>query len=189
MKMSNYKKILKMPLRVSLAVLLSGVLAKMFEWPYAKEIVLYSFIAIGVLYTIRFFQKNEKQFIDFTKLALVTFFSLYGIFTILEFPYTLFFLVLMAITFVMWFVMEGTAYFLDDDRRAKNSIYQILWNCALVVGTLGVISGSLLKILNWDYAVHILSIGLTIVAAYILKDVFVPESSKQDEQGNEGYQI
>ena len=189
MKMSNYKKILKMPLRVSLAVLLSGVLAKMFEWPYAKEIILFSFAVIGVLYLVRFIQKKEKQFIDYTKLTLVTFFSLYGIFTILEFPYTLFFLIIMAITFVTWFVMEGTAYFLDDDRRAKNSMYQILWNCALVVGTLGVISGSLLKILNWDYAVHILSIGLTIVVAYILKDVFVPESSKQDEHNSGEFQL
>jgi hypothetical protein len=141
------------------------------------------------LYAIRFIKKKEKQFIDFTKLALVTFFSLYGVFTILEFSYTLFFLILMAITFIMWFVMEGTAYFLDDDRRAKNTMYQILWNCALVIGTLGVISGCLLKILHWDYAVHILSIGLTIVAAYILKDIFVPEAPKQDEHNSEEYQL
>ena len=189
MKMSNYKKILKMPLRVSLAVLLSGVIAKMLEWPYAKEIILYSFAVIGVLYAIRFIKKQEKQFIDYTKLALVTFFSLYGIFTMLEFPYTLFFLILMAITFVMWFVMEGTAYFLDEDRRAKNTTYQILWNSALVLGTLAVISGCLLQILHWDYAVHLLSIGITIVVAYILKDVFVPETPKQDESGSEEYQL
>jgi len=185
--MSNYKKILKLPLRVSLAVLLSGILAKMFEWPYAKEIIFYGFAVIGILYVLRFFKKAEKQFIDYTKLALVSFFSLYGIFTILEFPYTLLFLILMAITFVMWFVMEGTAYFLDEDRRAKNTTYQILWNCALVLGTLAVISGILLRILHWDYAVHLLSVGITIVVAYILKDVFVPETPKHDN--HEEYQL
>lgn len=187
--MTKYKKILKMPLRVSLAVLLSGIIAKMFEWPYAQEIIFYGFVVIGVLYAIRFIKKQEKQFIDYTKLALVSFFSLYGIFSILEFPYTLFFLILMAFTFVMWFVMEGTAYFLDEDRRSKNTTYQILWNCALVIGTLAVISGSLLRILHWDYAIHLLSIGVTIVVAYILKDVFVPETPKHDEHNNEEYQL
>ena len=95
----------------------------------------------------------------------------------------------MAITFVMWFVIEGTAYFLDEDRRAKNTTYQILWNSALVLGTLAVISGCLLQILHWDYAVHLLSIGITIVVAYILKDVFVPETPKHDESGSEEYQL
>ncbi len=187
--MSIYKKILKLPLRISLAVLLSGILAKMLEWPYANEIILYSFSTIGVLYVIRFFNKREKQFVDYTKLVLVSFWSIYGIFTILKLPYTLFFLIIMAITFVLWFVLEGTAYFLDEDRRAKNSVAQILWNFALVIGTLGVISGCLLRILNWDYAVHLLSLGITIIAAYILKDVFVPESSKIDEHNNEEFQL
>jgi len=187
--MSSYKKILKMPLRVSLAVLLSGVIAKMLEWPYAKEIILYSFIIVGLLYATRFINKQEKLFIDYTKLALVTFFSLYGIFTILEFSHTLFFLILMTITFVMWFVLEGTAYFLDEDRRSKNTTYQILWNCALVLGTLAIISGCLLQILNWDYAFHLLSVGITVVVAYILKDVFVPETTHRDESSSEEYQL
>ncbi len=178
-----------MPLRISLAILLSGILAKMFEWPYAKEIILYSFSVIGVLYVVRFLKKPQKQFVDYTKLVLVTFWSIYGVLTILDFSYTLFFLIIMAITFVMWFVMEGTAYFLDEDRRSKNSSYQILWNFALVLGTLGVISGSLLRILNWDYSVHLLSLGITIVVAYILKDVFVPESPNSDQHNNEEFQL
>lgn len=187
--MSTNKKILKLPLRISLAVLLSGLLAKMLEWPYASKILLVAFAALGVLYSIRFFSKTEKGFIDYIKLVLVSFWSLYGVFTILNFPYTLFFLTMTSIAFVLWFVMEGTAYFLDQDRRAKNSLYQILWNCALVLGTLGVISGSLLKILHWDYALHILSLGITLIAAYILKDVFVPETPKEDEQNHEEYQL
>ena len=187
--MSTYKKILKMPLRISLAILLSGILAKMFEWPYAKDIILYGFAIVGILYVIRFLKKPQKQFVDYTKLALVSFWAIYGVLTILNFPYTLFFLILMAITFVFWFVMEGTAYFLDDDRRSKNSTYQIMWNFALVLGTIGVISGSLLRILHWNYAIHLLSISITIVAAYILKDVFVPESPKRDEHNNEEYQM
>ncbi len=187
--MSAYKKILKLPLRVSLAILLLGILAKMFEWPYAKDVILYSFSIIGILYVIRFFYKKQKQFIDYTKLVLVSFWSIYGVLTILDFSYTLFFLIIIAITFIMWFIMEGTAYFLDEDRKTKNTSYQILWNFALVFGTLGIISGSLLRILHWEYSIHLLSLGITVVAAYILKDVFVPENSSGDHHSNEEYQL
>jgi hypothetical protein len=180
--MSTDKKILKLPLRISLAILLSGILAKMLEWPYATKIILSGFATLGLLYVIRFISKSEKKILDYIKLVLVSFWSLYGIFTVMNFPFTLFFLTMTAIAFVLWFIMEGTAYFLDENRRSKNSTYHILWNCALVLGALGVISGSLLKILNWDYSLHLLSLGITMIAAYILKDVFVPESTKEDEE-------
>ncbi|TMM57117.1 hypothetical protein FEE95_11540 [Maribacter algarum] len=187
--MSTNKKILKIPLRISLAILLSGIMGKLFEWPYTSKILLSGFATLGILYTIRFFVKSEKHFLDYIKLVLVSFWSLYGVFTVLKFPYTLFFLTMTSIAFVLWFIMEGTAYFLDEDRRAQNTLYHILWNCALVLGTLSVISGSLLKILNWDYSLHLLSLGITMIAAYILKDVFVPETPKEDEHNHEEYQL
>lgn len=187
--MTPNKKILKLPLRISLATLLFGIISKMFEWPFATKILLVSFTALGVLYTIRFLGKTKKEFLDYNKFALVLFWSLYGIFTVLNFSYTLFFLTMTTVTFILWFIMEGTAYFLDEDRHVKNSLYRILWNFALVMGTLAIISGSLLKILNWDYSIHLLSLGITMVAAYILKDIFVPESSNNEEQNQEGFQL
>jgi len=180
--MSTNRKILKLPLRISLAILLSGIIAKMLEWPYASKILLTGFATLGLLYVIRFAFKTEKRFLDFIKLTLVAFWSLYGVFTVMNFPYTLFFLTMTAIAFVMWFIMEGTAYFLDEDRRTENTLYHILWNCVLVIGTLGVIVGSLLKILHWDYSIHLLSLGITLIMAYVLKDVFVPETPKEDEE-------
>jgi putative exporter of polyketide antibiotics len=187
--MFSNKKILKLPLRISLAILLFGLLAKMFEWPLATKTLLFGFASLGVLYVVRFIKKTDKEFLDYNKLALVSFWSLYGTFTVLNFPYTLFFLIMTALAFILWFVMEGTAYFLDEDRRTKNSLYHILWNFALVLATLGVISGSLLRILNWDYAIHILSIGITMIAAYILKDVFVPENPNDEEHNHEEFQL
>ena len=187
--MSNVKKILKLPLRISIAVLLFGMLAKILEWPYAKEVMLVGFSAIAMLYLFRFLKKSDKQFIDYTKLVLIVFWATNGIFRVLDFPYTLFFQIITAIAFVTWFIMEGTAYFLDEDRRAKNSIGQILWNCLLVVGTLGVIAGTILKVLDWDYAVHLLSLGITLIGAYVLKDVFVPSPPREEEPNNEEYQL
>lgn len=187
--MTAVKKVLKTPLRVSLVILLLGMTAKILQWPFAKEIMLFSFFAIGILYTIRFFKKAEKQYIDYVKLILVLFWTTNGLLRILDFPYTLFFQIVTAITFVIWFIMEGTAYFMDEDRRAKNTLSHILWNCTLVLGTLGVICGSLLKILHWDYSVHLLSLGITMVAAYILKDVFLPNSTEDEEGNNEEFQL
>ena len=187
--MSNVKKILKMPLRIAIAALLFGMLAKILEWPYAKEVMLFGFSAIGILYIFRFLKKKERQFIDYTKLVLIVFWATNGIFRVLDFPYTLFFQIITAIAFVTWFIMEGTAYFLDEDRRAKNSIGQILWNCLLVVGTLGVIAGTILKVLDWGYAIHLLSLGITLIGAYVLKDVFVPSEPREDEQNNEEFQL
>jgi hypothetical protein len=187
--MSNVKKILKLPLRISIAVLLFAMLAKILEWPYAKEVMLIGFSAIATLYVVRFLKKNQKQFIDYTKLVLIVFWATNGIFRVLDFPYTLFFQIITAIAFVTWFIMEGTAYFLDEDRRAKNSIGQILWNCLLVIGTLGVIGGTILKVLEWEYAIHLLSLGITLIGAYVLKDVFVPSQPREEEHNNEEYQL
>ncbi len=187
--MSTVKKKLKLPLRISIAVLLFGMLAKILEWPYAKEIMLLGFSTIGILYAIRFLKKAEKQFIDYTKLVLIVFWATNGIFRVLDFPYTLFFQIITAIAFVTWFILEGTAYFLDEDRRAKNSIGQVLWNCLLVAGTLGVIAGTILKVLDWDYAIHLLSLGITFIGAYVLKDIFVPAEPREEEQNNEEYQL
>lgn len=187
--MTPSKKILKLPLRISLATLLFGIISKMFEWPFSTKILLASFIILGLLYAIRFFKKTKKEFLDYNKFALVSFWTLYGSFTVMNFSYTLFFLTMTAIAFVIWFVMEGTAYFLDEDRHPTNSLYHILWNFILVIGTLGIISGSLLKILHWDYALHLLSLGITMVAAYVLKDIFVPESRNEDEQNQEEFQL
>ena len=109
--MTAVKKILKTPLRVSLVVLLLGMTAKILQWPFAKEVMLASFFAIGILYTIRFWKKIEKQYIDYVKLILVLFWTINGVLRILHFQYTLFFQIVTAITFVIWFIMEGTAYF------------------------------------------------------------------------------
>ena len=187
--MSNTKKILKLPLRISIVVLLFGMLAKILEWPYASKIMLLGFSTIGILYVFRFLKKSERQFIDYTKLVLIVFWATNGIFRVLDFPYTLFFQIITAIAFVTWFIMEGTAYFLDEDRRAKNSIGQILWNCLLVAGTLGVIAGTILKVLDWGYAIHLLSLGITLIGAYVLKDVFVPAKPGEEERNNEEYQL
>lgn len=107
----------------------------------------------------------------------------------LHLTYTIFFQIVIGLSFVTWFVMEGTAYFLDEDRRSKNQRIQVIWNFAMVVGALAIIAGSILNILNWGFAIPLLVIGITIIAAYILKDVFNSKKIDSGDPGNEEFQL
>ena len=181
------KKILKAPLRISVVFLLFGVIGRVMEWPYAAKVVITSFITIGLLYTIRFFKKESKLFIDYVKLVLIVFSTVNGLFEMMSFPYTIFFQIIIGATFVTWFVMEGTAYFMDDERRAKNTPLQIWWNIAMVMGTLSIIVGSLMKVLQWEYATPLLFMGILVVALYIVKDLF--KATEKKEATNEEFQV
>ena len=186
--MNNSKKVLKLPIRISLAVILFGIISKLLEWSFAKELLLVGFTCLSAFYALRYIKKAEKKFIDTTKFVLVLSWSINGVLQVLDLPFTLFSQILTAITFIIWFVLEGTAYFLDDDRNAKNSLSQIIWNGVLIIGSLVVISGGIMQFLEWDYSIHLLSLGITLIGAYILKDVFVPIESRDEEQNNEGLQ-
>jgi len=187
--MATAKKILRTPLRILIALFLVGILMQVLQLQYASELLFVSFIGIGVLYSIRFFKKQEKRFVDYVKLVLVVFWTANGIFRIMEFPYTIVFQVVIAVTFLTWFFLEGTAYFLDEDRKASNSMTQIIWNFALVAGTLAIIAGSLLNILQWAFAIPLLALGIIIVGAYILKDAFSNSKLEKTENNNEEFQL
>ena len=187
--MSTYKKILTMPLRLSIVVLLMGMLMKVLEWPMANQVMFLSFAVIGILYIFRFLKKTSRHFVDYVKMVLVFFWTTNGIFRIMDFPYTILFQVVIAISFVLWFILEGTAYFLDDDRKAKNTTNQLIWNFTMVAGTLAIIVGSILKILNWEFALPLLILGIVILAAYILKDAFKADKMAGEDRNNEEFQL
>ncbi len=182
--METNKKVLKTPLRVSLVALLIGMVLRMLDWPYAAGVLFTSFLAVGILYAIRFSQKGNKKPVAYVKMILVLFWTTNGLLRILDFPYTTVFQIGTAITFVIWFAMEGTAYFMDEDRKARNSIVEIFWNFTMVIGVLIIIGGGLMHLLEWEYSITTLTVGLTIVTAYILKDVFSPSKETTTNENN-----
>lgn len=185
----NTKRILTAPIRFSIGVLLLAMLGRALQWPYSGTIMLTAFSAIGILYGARFWKKSEKRFIDYVKLILVVFWTTNGILNILHFPYTLVFQIVIAVSFLIWFIMEGTAYFLDEDRKERNNLSQILWNCVMVGGTLAIICGSLLMVLQWDYALVVILGGVAVVFAYIVKDVFSVKAIEEEDRSNEEFQL
>lgn len=187
--MRTHKKVLKTPLRISLVALLLGMVMRMLDWPYAAGVLFTSFLVVGILYAIRFSKKENKQPVAYIKMILVLFWTTNGLLRILDFPYTLFFQIGTALTFVIWFAMEGTAYFMDEDRKAKNSMIEIIWNFAMVLGVLTIISGGLMHLIEWEYSTTTITIGLTIVTAYILKDVFSPIKEIEKDPQNQELQV
>jgi len=183
------KKILKAPLRISIALLLLGMIAKIMQWPYAAQVVIAGFFAIGILYSIRFWNKQPKLFIDYVKVVLIVFWSANGLFRMFNFEYTMFFQVITGAAFVTWFVMEGTAYFMDDDKRAQNTNVQIWWNIAMVMGTLSIIAGSLMKVIQWKFATPLLVSGIAMVALYIIKDLFSNPEIDENESSSSEFQL
>lgn len=187
--MSKSNKTLKTPLRISLACLVVGMFTRIINWPYSGGIILVSFLAIGILYAIRFAKKKEKKPVDYIKMILVLFWTTNGLLRIMDFPYTILFQIGTAISFIVWFAMEGTAYFMDNDKKSTNTLIEIGWNFAMVIGVLVIIAGGLMHLLKWDYSIPTLTTGLTIVTAYILKDIFNPTKKENKDNNNEEYQL
>jgi|TARA_R110002051_G_scaffold269806_1_gene330059 membrane protein implicated in regulation of membrane protease activity len=183
--MENSQKANKNLIRVALATLIIGFLMQILHWPYSAGIIFTSFAMILLLYAYRFSKKKEKKPIDIIKMALVLFWTTNGLLTILNFPYTLIFQLGTGFTFIAWFAMEGTAYFMDKKGKVKNSLSEIIWNFIMVIGVLTIILGGLMHLLNWNYAIPTLTLGLTIITSFILKDIFTTPKKNEDEANNE----
>lgn len=183
--MEKVKKTLKTQLRASVCTLLIGMVARALHWPYAAGIIFSSFAAILILYAIRFSKKSEKKSLDIIKMTLVLFWTSNGLLRILDFQYTIIFQIGTALTFILWFAMEGTSYFMDSDLKTKNKTTDVIWNMVMVVGVLTIIVGGLMHLLSWDYATITLTTGLCIVTTYILKDIFSPSKNQNEDANNE----
>ena len=59
----------------------------------------------------------------------------------------------------------------------------------MVAGTLAIIVGSILKILNWEFALPLLILGIVILVAYILKDAFKADKMAGEDRNNEEFQL
>ena len=168
--MAVVKKILTTPpLRVAIFAFISGNVTPNHALAVCKcsnDSLIYGY---WLLYPVRFIKKPVKGFLDYIKLILVVFWAANGVFRALDFAYTLFFQVIIAMSFSLWIILEGTAYFLDEDRKAKNSKSQMWWNLTMVIGTLAIIAGSLLNLLGWSFAIPMMIIGVASIIAFIYK--------------------
>ncbi|MEO0526649.1 MAG: hypothetical protein AAFZ89_05450 [Bacteroidota bacterium] len=169
----KHKKILKIPLRIGVGVLLMGILVKSLNWSsYSNHIIIGSLIGISILYSIRFLKKTKKTFLDYVKLILILVWSTNVMVSILHLPYEGILEIITFIAFLIWTVFEGTAYFSKGEDDKKISLDQILWNGIMVLGSLAIVAGIICRILYWSYSTPLLLLGFFLIAIYILKDTF-----------------
>jgi hypothetical protein len=179
--METEKKILRTPLRIAISLLIIGFLCKILHFTtLADPIILVSLFAIGLLYGLRFRKKSKKGFLEYNKLILVASWSLNGIFKILDISHNDFFQVMGSVAFIIWIIMEGTTYLVDDKEDDRSDIAYFMWNTMMIIGILAIIIGSLTKILEWEYATPTLITGSILVALYVLKDLLVQNLQKKE---------
>jgi hypothetical protein len=173
--MAATKKILGIPLKISLGVLLLGFIFKLLQWPFSFPLMVVSFITIPILYSVRFWRFPQKKFLDYVKMVMVTAWSVNGLFRLFQLPQTILFQILILTCLIIWIIMEGASYFMEERGHKKNPYHLFIWNGLMVVGIISIIAGGISKLLDWEYSLFPLLFGMLLIILYVMKDVFRKE--------------
>lgn len=179
--MESDKKILTIPLRVSMCFILVGFIFKILHWQLATTILTLAFASILVLYALRFWKKTKKNFLAYNKLILISFWAINGLIQIFHLPLALYTQIILVFSLILWAILEGTAYFSKENKNKKLNTSLIIWNSIMVLGSLAILSGGFLMLMEWDYALALLTIGVFLITIYIFKDVFAQEMREEKQ--------
>lgn len=166
-------KILTLPIRVALVILLFGVLFKVMHWPYATELMFNGGILLGVLYTIRFMYKTNKKQLDYVKLAFV----LLWLFNYLVQDFHFFNLPLVLeicplILFLWWFINEGLTYFNNRKFKIKGFV-RVIYYVLIGMTSFALFFGLLFKIQHWPYGSELFVSGIVLLNTILIVDYFL----------------
>jgi len=167
-------KKLRAPLRISISVLIAGLLFKIQHWPGANIIIVSSFSAIGILYLVRFIYKPQKKPIDYIKVILVLSWSINGVVTVLHLPYHVIFKLVTPATFLIWVFLEGLSYF-NEEKNMTQSKRQYILNGLYSVAVVLTMFGIIFKIMHWPGAVPVLIGGVGLAALSFFADMMLQE--------------
>ncbi|ALM06952.1 hypothetical protein SB49_03405 [Sediminicola sp. YIK13] len=147
----------------------------MLHWQLASTILTAAFVSILALYALRFWNKPKKTFLAYNKLILISFWSINGLIQIYHLPFALYTQIILVISLILWAILEGTAYFSKENKSNKLNTSLIIWNLIMVFGSIAIMSGGFFMLLEWDYALALLTLGVFLITIYIFKDVFAQE--------------
>lgn len=168
------RKNLKTLLIIAVSLTFIGFVLKILNLNFvADPLLVVSLAGICILYTLRYWKKKHKGFLATTKLILVGFWALNGISKIFDIRHTQFLEWIGTIAFLIWIIMEGTTYFVDDKNKDTSWTGHIIWNSLMVIGILAILTGFLARIIAWKYASALLVVGFVLVTSYILKDILL----------------
>ena len=166
------RKILTLPLRLGLIILILGALFKVMHWPYSKELMFIGAISIGVLYIIRFIYKKEKSKLDYVKLSLVImwlFYYLTQVFHLYNIPYIV--EICLVLLFFWWFTEEGVFYF-KNQKFKTNRFLKITYYLLIGITSFLLLFGMLFKTQHWPYGSLMFTLGVVLLCVILILDYF-----------------
>ena len=170
---SSPLKILTIPLRLSLIILILGALFKVIHWPYSQLLMGVGGVLIMVLYTIRFLYKKQKLRLDYVKLVLILLWIIsyvFKAFHFISFPYI--FDIIVLVLFIWWLAEEGFSFFIN--RKLKNNgTLKVFYYTLIIITICCLVFGVLFKIQHWPYGNIIFTFGMLLMTLVLIVDYFV----------------
>jgi len=163
-------------LRLSISIAIVGILFKILHWMYAGHILVVGCLGIGIFYSLRFYQKKPKALLDYFRLSMLIFFLFHYLIRVFHLPYDSIFRILFQLSFVLFLILYiRDVLFLKPKMTENNnpqdyvkSKIQALTYLLYGIATIGVVLGSLFKILHWEFGFingnMLLTIGLLAAA-------------------------
>ena len=164
---SKQNKTVLILLALTLCVLVIGYVFKIQHWSINFEIRLTSFIAIGVLYAIRYGLKQSKNIKDLAKVIMVLSWVFFSVFAMYKMNNLVFFLIILAVSGSTWLAIEVWDINLKKLKSERANIPQL-------IGMLISIICYIFRIQHWPFAgpMFLLSlIGLIFLAIGFIIDL------------------
>lgn len=164
----------------------AGIAFKLMHWPYSEIILLNAIGGLSLFYTLRFWRKKEKRFVDYVKLTLIVSFALRLVFPLYHLPYQIVIDFLFYASFILWSLLEGVSYFFAtskkefmDIEKAPKRWYQLLspTNGLMTGAFFGLVIGAFGKLCHLPFGNDFLISGLMFWAMWYV--LILLESKKR----------
>lgn len=174
--MTISKQKVRLCLRLSISIAILGILFKILHWMFAAQILISGCVGIAIFYALHFYQKQPKEILDYSRLALVIFFLFHYVIRVFHLPYGSIFQTLFQLSFVFFLVLHIRDVLFSKQKIEENSHhkeqvkteYKLLTYLLYGIAAFGVVLGSLFKILHWNFGFLngniLLTIGLLATA-------------------------
>ena len=171
------KKILTLPIRLALVLLIIGALFKIMHWPYSLILIFTAVVTLVLLYIIRFLNKKSRNKLDYVKLGIVVLWSI-GYFLKVShvFKHRYILDIVVAILFLYWFCNDNP-YYLIHRKFKKRGIIKVVYQILKVFTILSLIFGVLFKIQHWPYGSILFTQGIMSLCLFLVLDYFIVESA------------
>lgn len=119
-------KVLSIPLAIALCILTIGTLLSVQHWPFGVEIKLMSWLAIGVLYTIRYGSKNPINLKDTFKFIMVITWVYLNVYAVFKSNDLMFVRIILGASVAGWFLSEMWDIITKKPKWERANLPQII---------------------------------------------------------------